>query len=218
MSTRQLWVVVHRWVGLAMAGFLIIVGLTGSLLAFYPELQRLLNPHWYLDREPATWLSASVLAEQVEARHPEVLVNRLELQAFDETTSAWVGPRTDPATQQPFDVGFDRLILDPVTGEELDRRRSGAITQSWRNLMDFIYSLHYALALDMTGMWILGICALVWTLDCFIGFYLTLPAGHGAKTASRTLPARGWWTRWKPAWLVKWGSSAYRLNFDLHRA
>lgn len=146
------------------------------------------------------------------------MMTRLELRAFDETTTAWVAPRTDPATQQPFLLDYDRLILNPVTGEELDRCRFGAITQGWGNLMDFIYSLHYTLALDITGMWILGGCALVWTLDCFIGFYLTLPAGHGVKATSRTVPAHSWWNRWKPAWLVKWGSSAYRLNFDLHRA
>jgi uncharacterized iron-regulated membrane protein len=216
--TRHVWVIVHRWAGLAMAVFLIIVGLTGSLLAFYPELQRLLNPHWYLDRDPSTWLPASVLAEQVETRHPDVMVGRLELQAFDETSSAWVAPRINPTTQQPYDLDYYRFILDPTTGEELGRGFGNPLTHGWGSLMDFIYSLHYALALDMTGMWILGICALIWTLDCFIGFYLTLPAGQGIKTASRTIPARGWWTRWKPAWLVKWRSPAYRLNFDLHRA
>lgn len=201
-----------------MAGFLIIVGLTGSLLAFYPELQRLLNPHWYPARLPETQLAPAILAEQVEARHSEVLVNRLELQAFDETTSAWVAPRTNPATQQPYDVGFDRLILDPATGDELDRRRHGAITQGWGNLMDFIYSLHYAMALGMTGIWMLGICAVIWTLDCFIGFYLTLPAWRGTGQVGQKASRPGWWTSWKPAWLVKWRSPAYRLNFDLHRA
>lgn len=30
MNIRQLWVTIHRWAGLAMAGFLIIVGLTVS--------------------------------------------------------------------------------------------------------------------------------------------------------------------------------------------
>jgi hypothetical protein len=49
--------------------------------------------------------------------------------------------------------------------------------------------------------------ALVWTLDCLIGFYLTLPVSTGA-----------FWRRWKPAWLVKWKAGAYRLNFDLRRA
>lgn len=176
MITRAWWVWLHRWAGLVMAGFLIVVGLTGSLLAFYPELQRALNPHWYPDREPATWLPASDLAELVEARDPRLRVTRMELQAFDETTTAWVAPREDPATHEIAELDADRLILDPATGEELDRRRYAAITQpGWVNLMDFIYALHYALALGMTGMWILGICALVWTLDCFVGFYLTLP-------------------------------------------
>lgn len=214
--TRHVWVVVHRWAGLAMAGFLVIVGLTGSLLAFYPELQRALNPHWYPNREPATWLPAGTLAEMVEARDPHVQVTRLELQAFDETTSAWVGPRIDLKTHEPYDLDVYRLILDPSTGQELDRCRLwGSIPL---NLMDFIYSLHYSLALGMTGMWILGICALVWTLDCFVGFYLTLPARSGGTTTATKTLGRRWWCRWKPAWLVKWKSSAYRINFDLHRA
>ena len=83
-----------------MAGFLVIVGLTGSLLAFYPELQRALNPHWYPDREPATWLSACALADQVEVQDPRVRVIRIELHAFDETTTAWVAPRADPKTHE----------------------------------------------------------------------------------------------------------------------
>ncbi|WP_256212153.1 PepSY domain-containing protein [Nitrosomonas eutropha] len=36
---RSFWVWLHRWAGLIMASFLIIVGITGSLLAFYPELE-----------------------------------------------------------------------------------------------------------------------------------------------------------------------------------
>jgi uncharacterized iron-regulated membrane protein len=46
--------------------------------------------------------------------------------------------------------------------------------------MPFVYKLHDELALGMTGIWILGIVALVWTLDCGVGFYLTLPAGTHA--------------------------------------
>ena len=57
------------------------------------------------------------------------------------------------------------------------------------------------------GRWTLGIVALVWTLDCFNGFYLTLP-----------LSSAGFWRRWKTAWLVKPHAGFYRLNFDLHRA
>ena len=46
MKTRPFWVVTHRYAGLAMTVFLIIVGLTGSLLAFYAELEQALNPQF----------------------------------------------------------------------------------------------------------------------------------------------------------------------------
>ncbi|WP_400765429.1 PepSY domain-containing protein [Methylosinus sporium] len=36
---RSVFVFLHRWVGLLMATFLVIVGLTGSLLAFNNELE-----------------------------------------------------------------------------------------------------------------------------------------------------------------------------------
>jgi uncharacterized iron-regulated membrane protein len=41
---RQLWITTHRWIGLAMTGFLIVVGLTGSVLVFDGELHRRLDP------------------------------------------------------------------------------------------------------------------------------------------------------------------------------
>jgi uncharacterized iron-regulated membrane protein len=97
----------------------------------------------------------------------------------------------------------------------------GVISHGVTNLMQFIYRLHWGLALDKTGIWILGIAALLWTIDCFTSFYLTLPSrarrgGHGV--AAPRGPARSFWARWKPAWLVKTNASTYRLNFDLHRA
>ncbi len=44
MKIRPFWVLLHRYAGLAMTAFLIIVGLTGSLLAFYNELEKIINP------------------------------------------------------------------------------------------------------------------------------------------------------------------------------
>jgi uncharacterized iron-regulated membrane protein len=41
---RNVVLVVHRWTGLAMAVFLVIVGLTGSLLAFREPINRLRWP------------------------------------------------------------------------------------------------------------------------------------------------------------------------------
>ena len=221
--TRRICLFLHRWIGLLLAGFLLVVGLTGSLLAFFPELERAINPEFYPVQSSGQRLSAGELAERVEARLPEARVNALYLVGNQGATMAVVSPRKDPQTGQPFSLGFDQIYLDPYTGDELARRMRGVISHGVTNLMQFIYRLHWGLALDKTGIWILGIAALLWTIDCFTSFYLTLPsrARRGAATASVAAPrgpARSFWARWKPAWLVKTNASTYRLNFDLHRA
>ena len=47
---RAALVLIHRYGGLAMAPFLIIAGLTGSVLVFMPELDAWLNPELYTVR------------------------------------------------------------------------------------------------------------------------------------------------------------------------
>lgn len=88
--------------------------------------------------------------------------------------------------------------------------------------MPFIYRLHYSLALGDWGLFAFGIAALVWTLDCFVGFYLTFPVTarrKPAKTFTGNAPRqRLWWRRWQASWSVRWHASTYKLNFDLHRA
>lgn len=218
--TRGFWVWLHRWAGLAMTGFLVIVGLTGSLLAFYPELERMMNPHWYPDRAPNTWMTAGELAARLEAQEPRLRVGELSLRGFDGATSAWVRPRRDPATGQPFDLGYDVVVLDPANAAVLDRYRYGSLGGG-RRIMGFVYDLHWRLALGEVGMWALGICAVIWTLDSFVGMYLTFPMRRRMQSKSVSVAAaqrKHWFSRWKPAWQVRWRASGTKLNFDLHRA
>lgn len=219
MKPRAFWVLVHRYAGLTMAGFLIIVGLTSSLLAFYTELEHLINPHWYPVHGLEKPLDAATLAERLELREPRLQVSEINLESFYGGGAAvWVTPRIDPASGEPYELGYDHIILDPVTGAEIQHRTWGAISEGWGNLMSFVYKLHYSLALDMIGVWLLGICALIWTLDCFVGFYLTLPARRKLLPESVSHSKRSFWQRWQPAWKIRWRAGSYKLNFDLHRA
>ena len=205
--TRAFWVWLHRWAGLAMALFLIIVGLTGSLLAFKSDLERLICPRIYATPRPGVPpLDLATIAERAEALVPQ---GRVVTVYLPEPAQALVvfKPREDPATGKPYELDFVQLFVDPWSGEELGRRRPGDLSQGLINLMEFIYELHVTLALGAPGVWVLGVVALVWTIDCFVGFYLTFPV----TTAS-------FWRRWKPSWLVKWLAGAFRVNFDLHRA
>lgn len=199
-------VFLHRWAGLAMTAFLIVVGLTGALLAFRTNLEHLINPQLFAGPKPGqTPLDLATLAERAEALAPQVRVGYFSVER-DQALMACV-PRTNPATGKPYQVGFNHIFLNPYTGAELGRRQDGDLSQGRINLMPFIYDLHTALAMGPTGGWILGITALIWTLDSFVGFYLTLPRGP-----------ESFWLRWKCAWRVKWRASSFRVNFDLHRA
>lgn len=49
---HRYFVWLHPWTGLLMSVFLIVVGLTGTLLAFRAKLDRLINPELYAEAKP----------------------------------------------------------------------------------------------------------------------------------------------------------------------
>ncbi len=197
---RRLFVWLHRWVGLATAGFLIVVGLTGSLLAFNTELERVFAPQLFaVLRSDQPRLDLGELAERAQAAAPEARLVYVS-DAEPDQIKAYFEVSATP-------LAFDEMYLDPSTGHELGRRKRGDLSQGLINLMPFIYSLHWRLALGDVGQWILGIVAILWSIDCFIAFYLTFP-----------ITTANFWRRWITAWKIKRSAGFYRLNFDLHRA
>lgn len=207
MRLRVAGVWLHRWVGLAMAVFLIVVGLTGSLLAFFGELNRTLTPHLFPPAQTGTPLDLATLAERAEALVPQARVNSVYV-GEPGTALVRMEPRSSSTTGKPVALGFNQLFLDPVNGGELGRRQIGGLPSGWDNFMPFVYRLHYNLSLDKFGMWVLGITALLWTIDCFVSFYLTLPAmarkreaGEIVPQAGNTSRGRNFLSRWKPSWL-----------------
>lgn len=222
MKIRSFWLALHRYVGLAMTIFLIVVGLTGSLLAFLPELDHALAPQFHVPDHGAQARSdAATLLEQAEARIPLARADAIWMGEVD-LVQISMSARITPSDGKPVDLSFDQLLLNPYTGEELGRRHWGVISEGLHNLMPFVYKLHYNLALDDIGGTVLGIVALAWTLDSFVGFYLTLPTVRRSQSEcerpAKAFKSRSFWSRWKPAWAVKWSASVTRINFDLHRA
>jgi len=203
---HRYFVWLHRWTGLFMALFVILVGLTGTLLAFRVNLERLLTPELFADDRPGQQaLDLASLAERAEALVPKARVGFFSVGPGRAGFS--LVPRKNPATGEPYSLKVNHLILNPYTGEELRPCCEGR-PASWRaKVMPFVYELHTSILLGENGKWFLGIIALIWTLDCFVAFYLTLPRGTG-----------GFWRRWKYAWAVKWRANAFRVNFDLHRS
>ncbi|QQD17008.1 PepSY domain-containing protein [Spongiibacter nanhainus] len=219
---RAFFTLLHRYFGLAIAGFLIVTGLTGAVISWDHELDEWLNPHLLSATGEGTPRSATELAREVERRYPEVQVTYYEM-AHEPGHSYyyWVSPRVNPDTGKLYQPGFNQVYVDPVSGEVLGTREWGAVWPiTTENFISFLYKLHFSLhipevaGIDHWGIWLLGIVALTWTLDCFIGFYLTLPRRR--RRSKRD--SGSFWRRWQPAWKVRWRGGSHKLNFDLHRA
>jgi uncharacterized iron-regulated membrane protein len=126
-NLRDVVLVVHRWTGLAMAMFLIIVGLTGALLAFREPINRMFNPRLYVDAGGRQPLDLATLAERAEAQEPKMSIWMFTSERNQALFHVF--PRLDPITNKPQAIDFDQLILDPYTGKELDHYRM----DDWRN-------------------------------------------------------------------------------------
>lgn len=218
---RRFWLLFHRYAGLGMAVFLVLVGLTGSILAFNQELNEWLNPQ--RDRvavQSTPLLGPFALREIAQKLVPDGYNSYVDLHVkADRVYEIMFAPPVDSSTGKYGKTGYVTLKLDPYTGAELSRSDPSIYQPSYwplhrGNIMDFIWHLHVQLVMGHTGSVVLGIVALVWVIDCFVGFYLTLPV----RSASGHEPRVSRISRWRTAWKVKWPTSFIRLNFDLHRA
>lgn len=221
--SRQFWVLAHRWAGLTLALFLAVAGFTGIFLSWLDELEVATAPELHLVTPPspdAKPLEVLAIRDQVLARYPDAEIDFVPLEVEPGRSLRlhlhWHDPKTGEELKPG--PGWDDLFIDPYTGRELGRREWGDITQGMKNLMPFVYRLHYSLALGDWGMLAFGIAALIWTVDCFVGFYLTLPVARRGSSAHQPVRKPSWFQRWKPSWLIRWRASPYKLNFDLHRA
>jgi uncharacterized iron-regulated membrane protein len=238
---RNTFVLFHRWAGLFIAVFLFVAGLTGAVISWDHELDEWLNPHLYDAPAQSSGkpLAPLELLAKVEAADPRVKVTFLPLHHEEgHNTEIGVQPRVDPETGELYPIDYNQAFVDPATGNIVGKRFWGAISLDTENLLPFLYKLHYSMHIpdvaniDRWGVWFMGIVGIVWLFDCFVGFYLTLPArvrrngatrvvAEGEALLEEPLPdaaRRSWWQRWKPAWQIKRGASAYRFNLDLHRA
>ncbi|BFM19838.1 PepSY-associated TM helix domain-containing protein [Gilvimarinus japonicus] len=220
---RSLMLHLHRYMGLTIAAFLVVSGLTGAIISWDHELDEWLNPHLNEVHTKGEALSAFVLADKVETEFPKVEVTYFDVHPEPgHSQYFWVQPRVNPETGHLYKPEFNQVYVDPVSGDIIGKREWGAVWPITREtFMSFLYKLHYSLHIpefwgtDHWGIWLLGVIALIWTFDCFVGAYLTLPKGGRSKKRENS---RSYMKRWAPSWKVRRSAGPIRFNFDLHRA
>ena len=234
-SIRQTCLWIHRYTGLVMVAFLIIAGSTGALLAFYDELDDLFNYQLaYSDVQSNEPLSIAMLHDNVINTYPKYKFSSMPTSLEPDKSAVFSvdkvrdkAAKTQESTQAK--APFQEVYVNPYTGDIIGTRDREQ--WAWRNTMYKVFWLHRELLLGDIGKLILGIIALVWTLNCFIGFYLTLPRKAGAgKTkkvndaANNTINSTAnkkrasFVKRWLPAWKIRTKTNTFKLNYDLHQA
>lgn len=194
--------------------FLIMAGLTGAVLAFQHELDAALNPslfHVEASSADGERLSYLQMREHLLAQVPGIEVTHLPLRHGPNESVLFYVAKSKEATS----LENNQYFVHPYTGQVLGGRNWGDISQGKKNLIPFLYKLHYSLALGTVGVYLLGIVALLWTFDCFVGAWLTFPPIAPGSTSR--LKAKGWWKHWLKSWIFKTGSF-YKATFTWHRA
>ncbi len=207
---RGALVVLHRWCGLFIAGFLFIAGLTGAVITWSHELDEWANPQLFLaasGTRQAT-LSPLELARRAEAADPRLRVSFVPLTLEPgHTAMLGVAARIDPATGAPYRLGFNQLAMDPATGEIQGQRQWGRISLSRENLLPFLYKLHYTMHIPKGwgiewGVWLMGMVSAVWIFDCFLALWISFPSARA----------------WRKSFSFRLRQGGAKLNFDIHRS
>lgn len=157
---RSLIFRLHGWLGISAGLIITIVGLSGALLAFEPQILKLINPGVLTVHAPssAMRLSPDALYAEVLAAAPERIVQAL-------TLSNQAGAPAQVVFQTPGKPRGQSVWLQPYSGELMPHVRG---VQGF----DLIESLHRKLLLDAFGKALTGASAIVLVLMAISGLYM----------------------------------------------
>lgn len=179
----------HLWLGLSFGALLVLLGLTGSVLAFYPELDAALHPEIRVEGGPPDWdrALAVVRAEWPDKQGPW---------RFEVTGQGGAIPARYYNPPERSGHAFRPLMvwLSPDGTRALRRDYWGEYA------VTFIYDLHYTLLLGSAGGALVG----------WLGFGILALLLSGLWA---------WWPRgsWAKALRFKRGAHPQRALRDWHK-
>lgn len=212
---RKLWLTAHRYIGLIAGALLILIGLTGSILVFWQEIDAWLNPELFTVHTPmegraayrplSEILAAAKAAIPAEARLGFVYYPYNDAVAYQ----LYVHVPSTPGAKTPIEFAQHHVFVNPYTAEVTGSRfvrpagLGGAVP---RTFIGFVFALHYALLLPRAGDPPFGD-----TVVAMIGMILLFSLLSGLYL---------WWPKngqWLRAFTIKRDAHVRRLNFDLHK-
>lgn len=177
MRLRRQIHILHLWVGLAAGLFLSVAGVTGSVLVFRHEIDRVLNPQLLAVEPRGETAPLETVLRSVENAFPSGRPLRIGLpRAPDGTLEVWLDSNEGR-----------RVYVNPYTCEVLGSRLPN------RTFIGFLRAAHVQLLSGTTGESIAGIFGLLLLVLIVTGYILWWP---GLRKIPRSLLVR-WRTSWK---------------------
>jgi len=189
---RRAFFQVHLWTAMAIALYIVVLSVTGSLLVYRNELNTLLATRKPAFDPNATRLTPQQIREAAQRAYPG-----WSIASVSERIT-----RRSPA----YDVSLERGTGNVEKKERYFNPYSGAdlgdtFTRGERYLYRVV-ELHDNLLLEHDGKFWNGVGSIVVTLTCLTGLVV-------------------WWpgiARWKRSLVFRWSSGWRRFNWDVHSA
>lgn len=192
---RAAWLLLHRWLGLALGPVFVLLGLSGSLLVFYTAIDAAITPALSVPGPAPQVRSWQAVLDALQVAHPQRDRGwRIELPPDGRgiVTARYLQPvETAGAFFAPLLVS-----VHPQTGELLAQRFWGRFAATW------VYDLHFSLLAGEPGVLAVGMLGLLFTVALLAGLLL-------------------WWPRrghWRSALRLRLDGPPQRRHYDWHKA
>ncbi len=170
---KSLLLRLHGWLGISAGLILAVVGSTGALLSFEPQILRLLNPGTLvIAPESIPMLTPAALYESVSAARPGRAIQSLTLSGEPDRPAQVVYAK-------PGNPRGDAIWVQPYSGELLPEVRG-------HKTFHVIEDIHRKLLAGALGKALTGAAALVLVFMALSGLYL--------RWARRPRGLKGWFT------------------------
>jgi uncharacterized iron-regulated membrane protein len=174
-SLRRLWFNVHLWIGLLLFVFLVALGVSGTAMAWRPQLDRLLHPARYeVSRSGASLTPSAYLAAATTALGPDASPSRMAFSPTPGGSVTVMGFGAGAPGGRPALIG---VWLDAADGHVLDK---GPLMGGFIGLM---HDLHGQMLIPGVGRQVVGWLGVAMLIQSLTGLWLWWPRVGGVKTA-----------------------------------
>jgi uncharacterized iron-regulated membrane protein len=169
--------VAHLWLGIAAGLFIVMMGLSGTIIIFRSRIEASVAPK--IAHENASAPSLSAVAKSLDAFRPGAKITRV---TFPDTSDGPLLVQADSAGQKHM-----LLYFDPSTGQALGEKP----TLAW---LDWLVDLHQNLLSGKTGRAWAGLIGVALLLLSASGLFSWLAGARDWKR-SLAVPQKGPWRR-----------------------